>query len=246
MDRRLRAVTSTLAVPTFPRITVCTAFPATRNVCSKSVATRMQCQWSGGSCFKLLELHGCGSCLFCSLVQTQDTLEFCGSLHRICGIWLQNGMNKWQNGFFSQRDGCVYAVPQRADGVLRVVPATPSNGESAWCNSLDPQWCVRGWKFFRSPWLKVLSLVAGLEEDFVEVLDCGEECRAFKEKFEGGVLSHQVRCVLASESCAGWALCVCFARGRIAVAKLDRCSLTPTVDARRAIFTASHFEPSTC
>ena len=39
-----------------------------------------------------------------------------------------NGMNKWQNGFYSDRDGCVYAVPQRADGVLRVVPATKENG----------------------------------------------------------------------------------------------------------------------
>ena len=26
----------------------------------------------------------------------------------------------------------------------------------------------------------------------MEVLDCGPECRAFKEKFEGGVMSHQV------------------------------------------------------
>ena len=52
----------------------------------------------------------------------------------------------------------MYAVPQRADGVLRVVPATPANG---------------------------------LTEDYVDVLDCGDECRAFKEKFEGGVMSLQ-------------------------------------------------------
>ena len=31
------------------------------------------------------------------------------------------GENKWQNGF-SARDGCVYAIPQRAPGILRIVP----------------------------------------------------------------------------------------------------------------------------
>ena len=31
-------------------------------------------------------------------------------------------INKWQNGF-QGRDGAVYAIPQRATGVLRVLPA---------------------------------------------------------------------------------------------------------------------------
>jgi hypothetical protein len=32
------------------------------------------------------------------------------------------GENKWQNGF-AARDGCVYAIPQRAPGILRIVPS---------------------------------------------------------------------------------------------------------------------------
>ena len=31
-------------------------------------------------------------------------------------------MNKWQNGFLSQ-DGCIYAIPQRAHGILKVTPS---------------------------------------------------------------------------------------------------------------------------
>jgi hypothetical protein len=36
------------------------------------------------------------------------------------------GENKWQNGF-AARDGCVYAIPQRAPGILRIVPSRDKN-----------------------------------------------------------------------------------------------------------------------
>ena len=37
---------------------------------------------------------------------------------KLIGPIFLEGMNKWQNGF-SARDGAVYAIPQRAHGVLR-------------------------------------------------------------------------------------------------------------------------------
>jgi hypothetical protein len=39
------------------------------------------------------------------------------------------GENKWQNGF-AARDGCVYAIPQRAPGILRIVPNADPNVEA--------------------------------------------------------------------------------------------------------------------
>eukprot|EP00976_Prorocentrum_cordatum_P053046 1070149-Prorocentrum_minimum.AAC.1 len=35
--------------------------------------------------------------------------------------WAQ-GFNKWQNGFVSRADGCVYAIPCNAQYVLRIDP----------------------------------------------------------------------------------------------------------------------------
>ena len=36
------------------------------------------------------------------------------------------GENKWQNGF-AAKDGCVYAIPQRAPGILRIIPNKDPN-----------------------------------------------------------------------------------------------------------------------
>lgn len=49
------------------------------------------------------------------------------------------GMNKWQNGF-SCRDGAVYAIPQRAHGVLRIAPAPKGSGKDAEVTTL---WCAQ-------------------------------------------------------------------------------------------------------
>jgi hypothetical protein len=44
-----------------------------------------------------------------------DKLELVGPL-------LLDGENKYQNGFLSERDGCLYGIPQRATGILRIDP----------------------------------------------------------------------------------------------------------------------------
>lgn len=47
---------------------------------------------------------------------------------KLIGPSLLDGINKFQNGFCG-RDGCLYGIPQRATGVLRVVPGGASDGE---------------------------------------------------------------------------------------------------------------------
>ena len=47
----------------------------------------------------------------------------------LVGPCLLDGENKFQNGFYSDRDGCLYGIPQRAIGVLRVTPGDDENGD---------------------------------------------------------------------------------------------------------------------
>ena len=68
---------------------------------------------------------------------------------KLVGPSLLDGINKFQNGF-SGRDGCLYGIPQRAIGVLRIVPGGAPNGE-----------------------------------DHVDLIPCGENLLAVKDKFEG-------------------------------------------------------------
>uniref|UniRef100_A0A7S4V5L1 Uncharacterized protein n=1 Tax=Ditylum brightwellii TaxID=49249 RepID=A0A7S4V5L1_9STRA len=80
----------------------------------------------------------------------------------LVGPELLEGENKYQNGFVA-RDGCLYGIPQRAAGVLRVVPPgiqrVDANG-----NVMDDT------------------------KEHVDVLYCGEDMVSIKDKFEGGVL----------------------------------------------------------
>lgn len=46
----------------------------------------------------------------------------------LVGPELLEGENKYQNGFVS-RDGCLYGIPQRASGVIRIVPSSIYGGE---------------------------------------------------------------------------------------------------------------------
>lgn len=71
----------------------------------------------------------------------------------LVGALLLDGPNKFQNGF-TGRDGCLYGIPQRATGVLRIIPG-----------------------------------YLGEEEDHVDIMDCGD-IFGVKDKFEGGVMSH--------------------------------------------------------
>jgi len=79
---------------------------------------------------------------------------------KLVGPELLEGSNKYQNGFVST-DGCLYGIPQRASGVVRI---TPSNV----VKRLDPE-CVD-------------------PEDCVDVLYCGDDMIKYKDKFEGGVM----------------------------------------------------------
>ena len=77
----------------------------------------------------------------------------------LVGCSLLDGENKFQNGFAGQ-DGCLYGIPQRSGGVLRIVPAVfDENGVE-------------------------------VEEDHVDIMDCGEDFMGTKDLFEGGVMGN--------------------------------------------------------
>jgi hypothetical protein len=76
----------------------------------------------------------------------------------LVGALLLDGENKFQNGFVG-RDGCLYGIPQRATGVLRITPAHLQSRDGD-----------------------------EVPEDHVEVMDCGDDLVGTKDKFEGGVL----------------------------------------------------------
>ncbi|CAB9518562.1 expressed unknown protein [Seminavis robusta] len=75
----------------------------------------------------------------------------------LVGCLLLDGENKFQNGFVG-RDGCLYGIPQRATGVLRVIPAQFDEAGNE------------------------------VEKDHVDILDYGEDLVGVKDLFEGGVL----------------------------------------------------------
>ena len=67
------------------------------------------------------------------------------------------GENKWQNGF-AAKDGCIYAIPQRAPGIHRIVPPVGGGGSG------------------------------GGGDAAVSLVDCGEAFRGTKDLFEGAVM----------------------------------------------------------
>ena len=81
------------------------------------------------------------------------------------GPHLLDGANKFQNGFVG-RDGCVYGIPQRASGVLRITPHTLLSRSSS-LEKLTPK---------------------DDDDDIVELMDCGPDLIGVKDKFEGGVM----------------------------------------------------------
>ncbi len=81
---------------------------------------------------------------------------------KLVGPHLTEGENKFQNGFVAE-DGCIYGIPQRSSGVLRIVPP----GVKRWDRNgnLLPD-----------------------DEEHVDVIYCGDDMVSCKDKFEGGVL----------------------------------------------------------
>jgi hypothetical protein len=55
---------------------------------------------------------------------------------RLVGPLLLDGENKFQNGFVG-RDGCLYGIPQRASGVLRIMPASLSDNDEDHVDIMD-------------------------------------------------------------------------------------------------------------
>ena len=80
----------------------------------------------------------------------------------LVGPRLREGPNKYQNGF-SGRDGCVYGIPQTSSGVLRIVPPGVERYDGDG-NSLPA------------------------DSEHVDVMYCGDDVVACKDKMEGGVL----------------------------------------------------------
>jgi hypothetical protein len=54
----------------------------------------------------------------------------------LVGPLLLDGENKFQNGFVG-RDGCLYGIPQRASGVLRITPRNIHHGEDDHVEIMD-------------------------------------------------------------------------------------------------------------
>ena len=54
----------------------------------------------------------------------------------LVGPLLLEGENKFQNGFVG-RDGCLYGIPQRASGVLRIIPAGISGRDEDHVDFMD-------------------------------------------------------------------------------------------------------------
>ena len=87
---------------------------------------------------------------------------------RLVGPLLLEGENKFQNGF-TCRDGALYGIPQRSSGVLRIVPpATTTTAEAATRTSNQDD---------------------DIGEEYIDLMDCGEDLVGVKDKFEGGVLA---------------------------------------------------------
>ena len=81
---------------------------------------------------------------------------------KLVGPHLTEGENKFQNGFVGE-DGCVYGIPQRSSGVLRIIP--PQVKRYGRNGNAQPD-----------------------DEEHVDVIYCGDGMVSCKDKFEGGVL----------------------------------------------------------
>ena len=95
-----------------------------------------------------------------------ETLEM-----KLVGPELLEGENKYQNGFVA-RDGCLYGIPQRASGVLRIMPGILYEKEDISADGDGDS----------------STLTTDSGEDHVDVLYCGEDMVHTKDKFEGGVM----------------------------------------------------------
>lgn len=81
---------------------------------------------------------------------------------KLVGPHLTEGENKFQNGFVGS-DGCVYGIPQRSSGMLRIIPPNVKRynrkGEAL------PD-----------------------DKEYVDAMYCGDDIVSCKDKFEGGVM----------------------------------------------------------
>lgn len=90
---------------------------------------------------------------------------------KLVGPHLTEGENKFQNGFVGE-DNCVYGIPQRSHGVLRVTPPGVKRYGRNGASLPD-------------------------DEEHVDVIYCGDNMVSCKDKFEGGVqgLDGKIYCI---------------------------------------------------
>jgi hypothetical protein len=94
---------------------------------------------------------------------------------KLVGPELLEGENKFQNGFVSKKDGCLYGIPQRSSGVLRIMPKAVKEHVLQQHNNIQDN----------------VEYMNDAVEDSVDVLYCGDEMIGTKDKFEGGVMDKQ-------------------------------------------------------
>ena len=81
---------------------------------------------------------------------------------KLVGPRLTEGENKFQNGFVGS-DDCIYGIPQRSSGVLRIIPPGVKRYDRNGVALRD-------------------------DDEYVDVIYCGDDMVTCKDKFEGGVL----------------------------------------------------------
>ena len=81
---------------------------------------------------------------------------------KLVGPRLTEGENKFQNGFVGN-DDCIYGIPQRSSGVLRIIPPGVKRYDRNGVALRD-------------------------DDEYVDVIYCGDDMVTCKDKFEGGVL----------------------------------------------------------
>lgn len=134
-----------------------------------------------------------------------DEMQLIGSL-------LLDGENKFQNGFYSKRDQCIYGIPQRASGVLRIIPKhirrkqqyhskiNTTTEQYTVTDTIDDDTTKQDDRFDHDTddYNNRGTNKDGLkdddtgdnddDDDYVDIIDCGSDMIGVKDKFEGGVL----------------------------------------------------------
>jgi hypothetical protein len=98
------------------------------------------------------------------------------------GPFLLDGENKFQNGFYNEMDQCIYGIPQRATGILRIIPKHIRQQRRRQQQRQHQQHQQQQLCEFHQ------DENDDDYDDHVDIIDCGSNMTGMKDKFEGGVL----------------------------------------------------------